>query len=93
MDLNFHHNLQTTGFSVYILRIDGTIEQMCRDTTAKDAALAFWHYANNLSAKSGIVQRVTAFDPNGDIVVMWEFGRGYSYDGKTYRDKPILMDS
>ena len=91
--ISFRHNLQSTGFSVYVTRVDGTTEQVCQSTTARDAALGFWHHCNNLSAKSGIVQQVTAVDPNGDTVVEWEFGRGYRYSGQPFRDKPISMDS
>jgi hypothetical protein len=91
--IEFNHNLQSSGFAVHILRIDGTTETVCRSTTARDAALAFWHYTNNVSAKTGIVQHVKAVEPDGDLVVEWVFGRGYSYKGEPFRDKPILMDS
>ena len=89
----FRHNLQTTGFSVYISRVDGTTELACRDTTAEDAALRFWHLCNNFSAMSGIVQEAKIVDQQGQALLSWQFGRGYTFDGKTWLSKPVLMDS
>lgn len=93
MEHNFHHNLQPNGFSVYLHRVDDSTETVCRNTTGKDAALGFWHHTNNLSAKSGITQQVTIVDSLGNALLSWEFGRGYTFDGETFLDKPILMDS
>ena len=93
MQLDFRHNLQPNGFSVYISKVDGSTEIVCRDTTAKDAAMAFWHHANNFSARCGIVDKVAIVDGLGATLLSWQFGRGYTFDGKTFLDKPVLMDS
>ena len=55
--------------------------------------MAFWHYANNFSAKSGITNQVKIVDGEGHALLSWQFGKGYTFDGETFLDKPILMDS
>jgi hypothetical protein len=82
-------DLQNGGFSVCLVRADNDPDVVCCNISMVDAAKEFWHRANNASAMIGIVQRVTIVDPHGYTSLAWEFGRGYTFDGKTFHSKPV----
>lgn len=89
----FKHDLQHDDFSVAVSRVDGSDETVCQHVPAKDAALGFWHYCNNFSAKSGIVQKVVIRDGRDNALLAWEYNRGYTFDGEHFLERPVLMDS
>lgn len=83
-------NLQLHGFKVYKWLVDGSQETICEGCTMRQAADEFWHYSNNVSANVGITTRVMIVDALEDAQLLWEYGRGYTYNGKLFRDRPVL---
>jgi hypothetical protein len=83
-------DLQKHKFSVYSLDIlCGRVVQGV-DLTSHEAADLFWHHTNNISARSGIIKEVRLVDEFDCTCLLWELGRGYSYDGETWTDKPVI---
>jgi hypothetical protein len=81
---------QPAGFSVCLVRADGNPDIVCCGASRHDAAREFWRCSNNASALSGVVRRVSIVDDRGCTNLAWEFGRGYTFDGKTFHSRPVL---
>lgn len=83
---------ELSEYSVHRLFADGRGETVGWDMPAELAAQEFYRCANNVSAISGIVMRVFLIDGFDHVKVTWAFGKGYSYDGETFRKHPWLTD-
>lgn len=68
---------------------DGRTEVVCRDVTAVDAVHEFWRCTNNVSAHTGVVEKVLIVNGLDEVNLGWQLGRGYTYDGKTYHETPV----
>lgn len=79
----------TGGFSVCQFFADGSYEYVRRDVSELEAVKAFKHYTDNVATKiGGIVARVIITDSDDFTNLEWVAGKGYSYDGITYRPSP-----
>jgi hypothetical protein len=79
-----------TGYTVQMVDAKGVIYDAVVDVSKQMAAREFQLRTKNISALSGIIQRVAILDKNGVIGIMWEFGKGYTYDGENYTPSPVL---
>jgi hypothetical protein len=86
------NDLQRNSFTVCLLRADGDSDVVCHNASSHDAAREFWHRSNNVSAICGMVRRVSIVDNYGCTNLAWEFGRGFTFDGKRFHPKPVLPD-
>jgi hypothetical protein len=79
----------TGEFSVCQFFTNGTYEYVRRYVSAEDAVAAFKRYTDNVATKlGGIVERVIITDGGDFTNLEWRAGKGFSYDGVTYRDSP-----
>jgi len=83
-------DLQDNSFTVCLVRVDGGSDIVCHNASCYDAAREFWHRSHNVSAISGMVQRVSIVDNHGCTNLAWEFGRGFTFDGRHFHPKPVL---
>lgn len=75
-------------FNVCQFFIDGTYEYVRRYVSAEAAVNAFKHYTNNVATKIGVVDRVIITDGDDCTNLEWRRGKGFTYDGVTFRDTP-----
>lgn len=85
-------DLQDNSFTVCLVRADGGSDIVCRNASSDEAAKEFWRRSNNVSAISGVVRRVSIVDNYGCTNLAWEFGRGFTFDGRNFHPKPVLPD-
>ena len=83
-------NLQLHGFKLYRWLADDVQETVGSGMELRQAADEFWHLTNNVSARTGITTRVMIVDWREDAQLLWEYGRGYTYNGKLFKDRPVL---
>lgn len=83
-------DLYPFGFSIYVSETTGDLTKVAEDLTSKAAARRFWQLTNNVSAVSGKVRYVVIVNHNGQNALAWQFGRGYTYDGEEYMDRPVF---
>jgi len=78
-------------FSVWRTLVDGKMVPVCQWVTAEKAAEEFFRCCNNVSAAAGITVKVKIIDGLDCTNLVWENGRGYTYDGKTYGATPATF--
>ena len=76
-------------YSVYRFYPDGDRNIVCSEASAVKAAMEFWRCTNNVSAMTGLIDRVLLVDGFDTIKLAWIYGRGYTYDGKHFQDRPV----
>jgi len=79
------------SFTVCLVRADGGSDIVCHDASSIDAAKEFWHRSHNVSAIGGMVRGVSIVDNYGCTNLAWEFGRGFTFDGRNFHSKPVIM--
>ncbi|HEX6825423.1 MAG TPA: hypothetical protein VF077_03820 [Nitrospiraceae bacterium] len=83
----------TDEYSVVRTYADGHIDTVCSEVPAVEAASEFWRCTKNVSAMTGIVDRVAIVDGLDRIGLAWHRGRGYTFDGGlTYRQEPTVSE-
>jgi hypothetical protein len=76
-------------YSVCQFFTDGSYEYVRRYVSAEEAVKAFKHYAGgNVASKMGIVERVIITNGGDMTNLEWRYGKGFSYDGRTYHSSP-----
>jgi hypothetical protein len=79
-------------FKVYRWLADGQRETIDSAIDMRQAANAFWRASNNFSAKAGLTVRVMIVDWTETAQLLWEYGKGYTYNGRLFKDRPVLED-
>jgi hypothetical protein len=79
-------------FSIYRWLADGQRETVNSNLTLQQAANEFLRCSSNFSAKAGLTSTVMIVDWREDAQLVWQYGKGYTYNGKLFTDRPVMED-